>query len=89
METRICNTCRQEKLLSDFPREKRNDKWYYRPKCKLCVKKVSVPAKALYRKNNKDLLGFNKKIYYLNNSDKIKKKILSIGKKIDYYIIII
>jgi hypothetical protein len=67
METRICKTCDLEKMLSDFPREMRKDRWYYLPHCKLCIEIKKGPGKKIYRKKNSGILKIKKKEYYENN----------------------
>lgn len=74
METRLCNTCGEEKDISLFPREMRDGAWYFRPKCKRCVKEVSKQSKKLWLKNNKDRKKEINKTWYQKNKKIIIEK---------------
>ena len=41
MQTKICNKCKKEKSLNEFRGffDKRDKKYYYRPKCRECERK--------------------------------------------------
>jgi len=68
METKICNKCGKEKLLSDFHKDK-NYKGGHKSTCKECIK---IKSRERYVKK-RDILAEKSKIYYINNIDKRKE----------------
>jgi hypothetical protein len=74
METKMCNTCKIEKEISCFPREHRNDVWYYRPKCKDCVRLAARPSRILWEEENKEKLDTDKREWYQNNREVVKER---------------
>jgi len=68
---KTCNTCKIEKELSEFNKDKsKNDGLH--TQCKSCKKE--------YAKNNKDKRNERIKIYYQNNKEKINEKRKEYGK---------
>jgi len=73
MKTKVCLSCKKEKLLSEFYFRKDNHK--YRNNCKRCHKKIE---KIYYNKNKKNILKINKKY-------RIKNKNIILLKAKEYY----
>lgn len=59
METRICKKCGLEKSIDDFSIYSKNNKFYYRSSCKLCMKEYNQK----YQKENKEELNKKRTIY--------------------------
>ena len=75
MEKKICNTCREEKELSEFHRGKTKDGYQY--KCKICKKNYAHlnvyhenDRKRRWTKDNPKKVKCSKQKYYSNNKDK-------------------
>jgi len=80
METKICKKCFEEKLLSQFYKQKRNKDGYWNS-CILCEKnKYKENSETVkdrvseYRKINKEKISENKKKHYIINREKILKQ---------------
>lgn len=74
MEVRICKTCGIEKPIDDFRKtlHKKNNKYYYRNKCRKCENEENlVKSKEYYQKHKKEI---NKRNYERckNNENYIK-----------------
>lgn len=66
---KCCIICKIEKSVNDFHKDKsRSDG--LNPRCKECKKEIN----AQYRNNNKDMINEKQKVYYQDNSDRIKKR---------------
>lgn len=75
MEKKICNSCGEEKNLSEFHKGKTKDGYQY--KCKVCKKKYSKDnvnrendRKRNWSKNNLEKVADSKKKYYTKNKEK-------------------
>jgi hypothetical protein len=69
---KICSKCKQEKLFSDFSRDKDRKDGHY-PQCKICRKG--------YRTDNKDKIKSSLAAYRLENKDKIAAQVSEYGLK--------
>lgn len=80
MKTKVCNTCKIEKPLEDFHKDKSNKKDGRQYKCKICKTQYAKNNETLkenrkiYRKKNEQKIKEDKKQYRKNNKEKIAEK---------------
>jgi hypothetical protein len=74
METKTCKACGKEKETTMFPREMRSGNWYYYPTCKVCTEEKKLLCKKAYREKNKKKLNADKRTWYQENKDSVKKR---------------
>jgi hypothetical protein len=83
MEGKICNKCKEYKLLEEFGRKK-TGKFGRNSHCKKCVseqkteyyttnKELIIKKQNNYMSNNKDKISKRKSEYYINNKERITK----------------
>jgi len=72
MKVKICNKCKEEKDIILFSLD-RHQKDGHVSRCKSCIKEIDKINKKIYYKENKDKLKKSVKEYRDNNDDKIKK----------------
>jgi hypothetical protein len=72
METKYCNGCKQDLMLTEFrtrPKSKGNIERVLRSRCKKC----EAVCGTLYRHHNPDKVNQARKIYRKKNHDKVKR----------------
>jgi hypothetical protein len=84
---KICSKCKEDKLLSEFVKDKKRKDGYY-PQCKICrkehykINKEQILAQhAEYREANKEQIAMQRAEHYVDNKNKIA------AYKAEYYVI--
>ena len=73
MESKPCKQCETVKPLSDFSQFTKDNKIYYRTRCKPCESQARRPDQKAYREANKEKIAQKDKEYAQNNKEKIKE----------------
>lgn len=74
MSTKVCKTCKEDKLISSFPIRKVKSKEYVRTECTPCYKLRRKRDSKKYRDKNPEAIKIRKAKYYLDNIDREKAK---------------
>ena len=73
MESKACKTCQEVKPLTSFNHFTKDNKIYYRTRCKPCESEARRPDQKAYREANKEKIAQKDKEYAQNNKEKINE----------------